>query len=163
MLTVRCTAKLLRRLPGEPAADPPPSTTRLGEWYATILVEKPAHVVLLVNELTRLPVLLPARPLATLAERIPDAIARVIFELGVAPGTISLERRAMEPIVFARTKSRSVLGTMNEFILERACVREQEPGMTDFEMSMQLAGVLKTVPPHGYELPGEQAVLALAE
>jgi hypothetical protein len=162
MLTVRCTAKLLKRLPGEPAADPAPSTTRLGEWYATILVEWPAQLVLLVNELTRLAVILPARPLATLALRIPDAVARVIFELGVSPGAISEERRAMEPIVFAKTASRSVLGTMNEIVFERACIREMEPGMSDLAMSMKLARMLMTIPPHGYEVPAEQAVLALA-
>lgn len=37
MLIVRCTAKLLGRLEARPEQEPPPSTTRLGDWYATIL------------------------------------------------------------------------------------------------------------------------------
>ena len=37
MLILRCTAKLLSRLKAPVATAPPPSTTRLGDWYATIL------------------------------------------------------------------------------------------------------------------------------
>ncbi len=162
MLTVRCTAKLLKRLHAEPVATPVPSSTRLGEWYATILAVRPAHLVLLVNEMTRLPVIIPARPLATLAERIPDGIARVLFELESEPGTISKERQAMAHVAFAKTASRSVLGTMNEFIFELGFIREREPGMTELEMSLKLGQRLVTVPPSGYEVPAELAVLALA-
>jgi serine/threonine protein kinase len=74
MLIVRCTAKLLTRLKVRPEAASTSSTTRLGDWYATILPVRPAHLVLLVNEGTRLAVLLPAREISTLSKRIPEAI-----------------------------------------------------------------------------------------
>jgi hypothetical protein len=162
VLTVRCTAKLLKRLRGEPVAEPAPSTTRLGEWYATILAMRPFHVVLLVNETTRLPVYFPAKPLATLGQRIPDAIARVLFELGIDPEVIAEERRAMEPVVFAKTASRSVLGTMNQFIFELPYILDDNVSMTDLELSMKLARGITTIPPLSYEVPAEQVVLALA-
>ena len=77
MLVVRCTAKLLSRLKVRSTAPSGPSTTALGDWYATILPVRPAHLVLLVNEASRLPVVLPARELSTLGGRIPDATADV--------------------------------------------------------------------------------------
>ncbi len=115
MLVVRCTAKLLSRLKAKPGSNPPPSTTVLGDWYATVLPMSPAHLVLLVNERTRLAAVLPAKPIATLAKRIPDAIVEVLRDLGAANRVLEDERRAMAEIVFARTASRSVLGTMNDF------------------------------------------------
>ena len=115
MLVVRCTAKLLARLKAKPGANPLPSTTLLGDWYATVLPMRPAHLVLLVNERTRLAAVLPARPIATLAGRIPEAILEVLRELGAAADVLEGERRAMGEVGFARTASRSVLGTMNDF------------------------------------------------
>ena len=82
MLTVRCTAKLLRRLKVAPPASGEASSTRLGDWYATILSVRPAHLILLVNEPTRLAAVLPAREISTLATRIPEAIIKVLRELG---------------------------------------------------------------------------------
>jgi hypothetical protein len=163
MLTVRCTAKLLKRLPGDPLADPPPSTTRLGDWYATILVMRPYHLVMLVNETTRLPVFIPARPLATLAARIPDAIARVLFELGIAPGVIAEERRAMAQVVFAKTASRSVVGTMTQFTFELPYMIERDLTISDLALSLELAQTLTTIPPSGYEVPAEQVVRVLGD
>jgi hypothetical protein len=116
MLTVRCTAKLLRRLKVRPEATSESSSTRLGEWYATILSVRPAHLILLVNEPTRLAAVLPARGISTLAMRIPAAIAEILRELGASDETIDLELRAMAEIRFDRTASRSVLGTMNDYI-----------------------------------------------
>ena len=76
MLIVRCTAKLLARLKVRPEPCSAPSTSRLGDWYATILPVRPSHLVLLVSEVSRLPVVLPARELPTISRRISEAIAR---------------------------------------------------------------------------------------
>ena len=117
MLTVRCTAKLLSRVKVQPDSVPATSTTRLGDWYATILVGRPAHLVLLVNEPTRLAALLPAREISTLTRRIPEAIAAVLLTLGVAASVIDDESAAMSEITYARTANRSVLGTMNDYVI----------------------------------------------
>lgn len=162
MLILRCTAKLLSRLKVPVATAPPSSTTRLGDWYATILIWRPAHRVLLVNELTRLAVVLPARELSTLAQRIPDAVARVLLDIGVEPGVVEEERRAMAEISFAKTASRSVLGTMNEHVFFLEHLRESEPNLTDNALSMWLGKTLVTIPPLGYEIPAEMAGKALA-
>ena len=95
MLIFRCTAKLLSRLKVSPGPSPATSTARLGGRYATILPLRPAHLILLVNEPTRLAAVLPARELATLPSRIPEAIAAVLRELGAHDDTLDLELHAM--------------------------------------------------------------------
>lgn len=155
MLVVRCTAKLLDRLKVRPGPASLASTTRLGDWYATILPLRPSHLVLLVNESTRLPVIVPARELATLAGRIPDAIAQVLRDLGIDPGIIDAEREAMAAITFDRTASRSVLGTMNELVFHLRPRRDAEPAMSEHKLSMDLGRVLVTIPGHDYQHPGE--------
>ena len=155
VLTVRCTAKLLDRLEVAPAPAPPPSTTRLGDWYATFLPLRPVHLVLLVNANTRLAAVLPARKLAKLAERIPEAIADVLRTLGAPARVITAERAAMGEIVFAKTADRSVNGTMNEFVFHTELVR---PGGSRAEL-LSLAMELSRTPvsPLGHERPDDAA------
>lgn len=155
MLIVRCTAKLLDRLKVRPLASPVHSSTALGDWYATILPLRPAHVVLLVNETTRLPIVLPARELSTLARRIPEAIVEVLRDLEIAPEAIERERQAMAEITFDKTASRSVLGTMNEHVFHLGLTREEHPSMTEHALSVDLGRMLVTIPGHDYQHPGE--------
>ena len=111
MFNLRCTRKLLDRLPVAPAADDTASTTALGDWYATILPVRPAHLVLLVNEPSRLPVVLPARELATLFDRIPHAIAETLRDLEVPAQVTEQELEAMRVLQCTPTKNRSVQGS----------------------------------------------------
>ncbi len=115
MLTVRCTAKLLRRLKVNPPTSGEASSNRLGDWYATILPVRPAHLILLVNEATRLAAVLPARETSTLERRIPEAVLEVLRELGASGAVLDSERHEMAELRFDRTASRSLLGTMNDF------------------------------------------------
>ena len=60
MITLRCTKKLLDRMRVKPDMQPPPSTTKLGDWYADTLNMGRERLVLCVSELTLLPVVEPA-------------------------------------------------------------------------------------------------------
>jgi hypothetical protein len=62
VLIVRATKKLRQRLGSATPYDGEPSTTLLGEWYATMLSWRPHQLILLVNEQTLLPVLMPLAP-----------------------------------------------------------------------------------------------------
>jgi hypothetical protein len=55
------------------------------------------------------------RDLEHLAENFPDALAAVLWGLGVSATAIQRELEAVEPIVIAKTNSRSHLGTLNDF------------------------------------------------
>ena len=76
MFTVRGTKKFLDRV-GRPIADPPSSTTVLGDWYANVLFWRP-QVALFVNAATFVPVLMPLAPVAGVVARFPMAMAEVL-------------------------------------------------------------------------------------
>jgi hypothetical protein len=62
VLVIRCTRKLLDRV-GSPVADPPPSTTRLGDWYAKPFGIAQRRYVVLASANARIAVLTPGRDL----------------------------------------------------------------------------------------------------
>ncbi len=114
MFSIHATKKLLDRVkrPVLPAVSEP--ATILGNWYANVLFWKP-QVALLVNERTLLPVLMPLAPAATLSERFPEALQRVLEALEVTEAFIEVEIDAMVEGRYAKTVNRSVIGIMNEF------------------------------------------------
>ena len=77
------TKKFRDRVPPTDAAAPEePTTTVLGDWYATMVFWRP-QVALFVNELTLLPVLMPFAPAASTLERVRVAAAEVLSAHGV--------------------------------------------------------------------------------
>ena len=131
MLVLRCTQTLLKRV-GPPIADPPASTTALGDWYAQPLAVGHQRYVLLVSERSRLPVLLPARDVKHLAAHFPAALSRVLAGLEVPEDIIARELAEAGEIVIARTASRSLLGTLNDFshMLRWQLRDEPDPNLT---------------------------------
>jgi hypothetical protein len=113
VFTVRGTKKFLDRV-GRPMADPPSSTTVLGDWYANVLSWRP-HVALFVNATTFVPVLIPLAPASGVVTRFPVAMAGVLGALGIDPRFVESESTEMSSVVLAKTASRQVLGVMNEF------------------------------------------------
>lgn len=114
MFSIHATKKLLDRVkcPVAPTVSEP--TTALGNWYATALFWKP-QAALLVNERTLFPVLMPLAPATTLMARFPDALQQILQVRGVAADFVESEVAAMAEGRFAKTESRSVIGSMNEF------------------------------------------------
>ena len=138
MFTLNCTAKLRDRLKRPQSDVRSPTTTRLGDWYATVLFWKP-QLALLVNERTLLPVLLPLAPAKTLTERIGPAVSQVLQMHGIDRDFVERELAAMADVEIAKTANRSVVGTMNEFAFEAAVYRDHR-GMTDpLQLAMRLA------------------------
>lgn len=118
MLVIRCTRKLLNRLPaGIEALDPPTSTTKLGDWYGNPVGTKYRRLILFVSEKARLPVLIEAKDLKnSLAFRLRKAVGAVIANLDdIPPESVRAELDQMQDVVFAKTASRSVLGTINDY------------------------------------------------
>lgn len=115
MFTLRATSKLLKRMKATPDASPPPPTGLLGDWYANVHLLRPAHLVLAVSERTLLPVVVPAREMRDLPERIALAAGDVLRAIGVSEEQVIRELRHMCEWNVAKTNNRSVLGTMNDF------------------------------------------------
>jgi hypothetical protein len=138
MFTLHCTAKLRDRIKRPLASMKRPSTTLLGDWYATALFWKP-QLALLVNERTLMPILLPLAPASTLPERLGPAVGALLHQYGMALPLIERELAAMTEVDVAKTSNRRVVGTMNEFGFEASIYRE-DMGATDLaKLSMQLA------------------------
>lgn len=150
MVVIRCTRKLLDRLAhGRRSAVS--STTALGDWYATILFTRPQHVVLLVNAMTRLPVVIPARDSSRLPLRFAENLADVLTAFQIPAEVITAELREMQNVTFATTASRSVLGTMNDYAIYIEAAFHQEAGVALHTLSVKLADT--PVGPLGYDRP----------
>jgi hypothetical protein len=100
-------------------------------------------------------VIVPARPLSTLTSRAPAAIARLLLELGLESAAVDAECRDMEEVRIARTASRSVLGTIRELTRHLEIIHWSRPNASEHELSLLLGETLVTVPPFGFEYPGE--------
>lgn len=139
MLTLRCTQKLLARgLEISPGVERPP-TTLLGDWYANVLPRKPQHLVLCISERTLLPVILPAKDAKSLPGRLSDAVCVVLGHLGIEPAAIERERAEMGQVQVGRTASRSVLGSLNDFMFQLHVGLDVHPGRSLIEQSLRLA------------------------
>jgi hypothetical protein len=114
VLIVRATKKLRDRIgKADLNADERP-TTALGEWYATRFAWRP-DVLLLVNEPTLMPVLLPLAPAATALARATDHIATTMTAYGASEALVAAELGQMRSRRIGATANRSVVGIMTEF------------------------------------------------
>ena len=139
MLTLRCTARLRRRLGLPDRLETVELTTVLGDWYANLLLWRPRQVVLLVSERSLLPVVVHAKDIDTLVPRFQRAAAEVFEAIGVPGAASARELREMADCAFGATASRRVLGMMNEFAGMADHFIHAEPDSTLFDLALRLA------------------------
>lgn len=142
MTNLRCTGKLLKRFGVEGPPDPPPGDNTLGDWYANILFLRGAHVLLCVNERSRLPLVTSARELRQFPRRFPREVREVLLAIGVPRAAADEEASLMEELTFGPTRSRSVLGTINEFGNVLKLSWEPREERTFFDWSLALSEML---------------------
>ena len=99
------------------------------------------QIVLLVNERTLLPVLMPLAPAATLASRIPAAVKEVLIALDLPADFIQVEIEGMTDIVYAKTANRSVLGMMNQFAFIAEVMKDRASPVDTLALSLRLAEI----------------------
>jgi hypothetical protein len=138
MVAIRCTQKLLARI-GAPSPVTEPTTTRLGDWYARPVSIGHQRLILLISEHSRLPVLMPARDVKRLARNFPVALARVLLELDIDCAAIEREVAATREAVIAKTESRSLLGTLNDFMHMLQWQLPDDPGIDPLRAALELS------------------------
>jgi hypothetical protein len=150
MYTLHCTQKLLARIKEPTTAAVPTATTALGNWYATALLWKP-QVALFVNESSRLPLFMPLAPAKTLAARFPLHLEALLIAHGAPAGFAAHEVAAMTEVTVAKTASRSIVGTMNDF----TWLAGSAEGTTDLDELRYLSKRLANRPigPMGHKYP----------
>ncbi len=125
MVILRPTRKLQALLPPRGAVLDS-SDTALGDWYVNRLTVDRQPLLLLVSAASLLPMLLPARGVRRLPERLAALVGQRLQRCGVNPLVIGAETRAMGEVVVAPTIDRSVLGIMVDF--SKAVSWYLEPG-----------------------------------
>jgi hypothetical protein len=156
MYAVRCTQKLHRRL-GYPLSDASvPATTQLGDWYANLLIAKPMHLVLCVNERSLLPVVVEARDPSGFPHRLADAVRSVLLSIGVSPAAAGREHTEMlSGMYLTKTASKSMLGSLNDFMFHLKVGVAEHPSESLLERSLRMARIPCNV--IGFKYPSEVA------
>jgi hypothetical protein len=140
VLIVRATKKLRQRLGSAMTPhDGEPPTTALGDWYATYLPWRPQQMIMLVNQRTLLPVLMPLAPAATLRARIGSEIAAALAEQQAPTTFIDAELAEMGDCRVGPTADRSVVGIMTDFTYLADVYRQHDPGLTPSMLAHKLA------------------------
>lgn len=115
MVVLRCTQRLLLRLKHFDGGLSASSNTRLGDWYGNLIRIGRRHALLFISEHSRLPVLLRVRQADHLASAFPAAVCDILSAVGVPPAAVEHERALMSPLLFDRTRSRSLIGSLTDF------------------------------------------------
>ena len=95
--------------------------------------------MLLVNETTLLPVLLPLAPTATLSSRIAEQISTALTVRQASAAFVDQERRHMQTAQLGVTANRSVVGVMTEFARLAEIHRDDDPTVDLVELAVRLA------------------------
>jgi hypothetical protein len=159
MVTLRCTERLRKRMKLPELGEGPVPTTVLGDWFGHPVSTRHARVVLIVNERSRLPVVLWARRFDELERRFLRDVSSLLLAIGVPAEAVDRELEEMSDLFFAKTNNRSVLGTINDAIALRVAL----PYRSDVSLH-NLALELSKTPcgPLGYERPRDRALKLLA-
>ncbi len=157
MIVFRCTQRLAKRFRLTLVDDALSSAGALGDWYANALNVGPLRHVLCLSERTLLPVILPARK-SEFPGRFSDYLEEVLRRLEIPGQFVERELRATSRPVFAKTKSRALLGSLNDFIFNASVLIEH--GASPFEANLRLTEMPSKV--IGYRFPSEAAREAIA-
>jgi hypothetical protein len=141
--TLRCTARLIARIPVDrPGLETRTgvTTTRLGDWYATVHTQHRRPWVLAVSERSLLPVLIPLAPAESVPLRLVLAVSDWLRALGVGPSDSLRETDAMsDGLAFGATDNRSIVGGLMLFSSELRIEWADNPTLAPEELVRFLA------------------------
>ena len=86
------------------------STTALGDWHVNHIVVDRQHLLILVSSTSLSTILMRARYVRVLADRLADLVESRLKRYGVDGYLIEARLHAMSPVTIAPTAERSVLG-----------------------------------------------------
>jgi hypothetical protein len=156
VIVYRCTQRLAKRLRVPLADDAFPSSGALGDWYANILNVASARLVLCLSEHTLLPVILPVRK-SEFPNQFPLYLGRVLSGVGIPDLLVERETRLAIQPAFAKTRDRSLLGSLNDFVFSASVFLDAGDSILD--ANLKLAEMPSKV--IGFKFPSEAAREAL--
>ena len=141
MFAVRCTRKLLDRGAPRPLVTPVAPTTILGDWYANIVFTRPEYLVVCISEKTLLPVIVTAKNVKHLPERVAAAVGNMLTAIGVPAPEVEAELAQMNGGILAATVNRRVLGSLNEFVFHFEHGAGSYPELSIEDRALKLANM----------------------
>lgn len=140
MTTLRCTAKLLKAMKATPVEEPREATNRLGEWTANLIRVARIQLIVAVNARTRFGVVMEGAPYKTVPARLMEQIHESLCMIGIPEAEANAEAAATRASAIARSNSRSVLATINQYGHSvEARLRAPLPAATFEELNALLA------------------------
>ncbi len=121
MFVLHCTKKAQDRLKVKPVDVFPDPTTRLGNWYCNEFTASRRKHLIFVNERTLLPIVFSVKGLKTsgdILEVFKQRLFKAFLLLNLPDKKFMPELLEMDEVVFAKTASRSVVGSMNDIIAQ---------------------------------------------
>jgi hypothetical protein len=164
MITLRCTRKLLKLLGGVTTEEPPVPTSALGDWYANITSTVAGELIIFANEQTLLSVALPIEMIDALVPAFAARVHNLLRLLNVPENVALCEQAELSPVEFAKTASRSVLGSLIEISYHYQLIAERQGGVKTLRLSeveLQLSQTLHK--PLDYVYPVQVARRLLAK
>jgi hypothetical protein len=159
MVTIRCTRKLYKFLEITPIENPELATGALGDWYANLVPTYAGDLIMFVNERSLVTVALPVREVENLIPLFRLRVENLLLMLDVEQGVIDREISHLDPVQFAKTASRSLLGSMNDIAWNYQYISEEAEYVSrlslsdaELKLSMMPSGVLD------HRLPAEVAI-----
>jgi hypothetical protein len=164
MITFKCTRKLLKLLGGVTTEEPLSPTSALGDWYANVIPTAAGELIVFANERTLLSVALPIEMIDILVLAFVARVYNLLVTIDVAEKIAWRECAELRQVEFAKTTSRSILGSLNQISYHYQLIAEHNatsgpPGLSEAEL--QLSQTLHK--PLDYAYPAEVARRLLAK
>ena len=150
MRIIHCTKKVLKELDVtliEPDNIPSP-TEGLGNWYANLLRIDRRKCIIFTNEKTLYTFLIPKVLKANLKNIEQEFLINLSYNLQNEGFGLEVINRVMQEyreIGFAKTVSKSVLGSMNEFMFQYEVLIQMEGGIDNIRILQVNQKINKTI------------------
>ena len=158
MVTLRLTRKLQKLLNIDLTEKLEPTTSKLGDWCANFVPTYSGELIVFVNEKTLLSVAIPIWESEHLLSMFRLRVGNLLGMIGIQSKEIENELRGYDQFQFSKTRSRSVLGSMNDFAFHYQIMAEEAENRADLSLS-NAEYRLSQMPckPIGYSFPSEVA------
>jgi hypothetical protein len=135
MVTLRLTRKLQKLLDIDLTKQLEPTTSKLGDWYANIVPTYSGDLIVFVDEKTLLSVAIPIWESEHLLSMFRLRVGNLLGMIGIQPKAIENELRGYDQFQFGKTRSRSVLGSLNDIAFQYQVIAEMAENKADLSLS----------------------------
>jgi hypothetical protein len=137
------------------------STNALGDWYANLVYIGRMQLVLCTSANSLLSVVFEARNVKTqIANNLCEGLEPLLVDLGISKSQVRAELDEMIEYHIGPTASRSILGSMNDFMGAIQYRMSAQPDYPLRQISRELSGI-PCKGPLGYAFPSDRARMLL--